>query len=165
MAHALALNSFDRGFPDFGEQLSFGLIGSNSPSFRPSMPTFPLLCQSLILKNLFRCHVSFGKRQVCFNISQPEPHVSLHIVPLNSLPIQIEHSQVVSPLSRASPIRVVLGGFSVPFGCQRIVWVTPSPYSYICPSEVCASGSPCSADFLNHFNASGKLLFPNQPCS
>jgi len=30
------------------------------------MPTFPLLCQSLSLKNLFRCHVSFGKRQVWF---------------------------------------------------------------------------------------------------
>ena len=28
------------------------------------MPTFPVLCQSLSLKNLFRCHVSFGKRQV-----------------------------------------------------------------------------------------------------
>src|SRR6266480_5083858 len=84
-------------------------------------PTFPLLCRSQSLKNFFRCHVSFGKRQVWFNISQPEPHVSLHIVPGNSLPIQIEHSQLVSPLSRASQIRVVLGSFSVPFGCQRIV--------------------------------------------
>ena len=66
-------------FPDFGRKSWFELCGWNAPSFRPGMPTSPFLCQSLSLKTLFRCHVSFGKRQVCFNIGQPEPPVSLHV--------------------------------------------------------------------------------------
>jgi hypothetical protein len=61
---ALAFESFDRGFPDFGEKLSLERSGSNASSFWPGMQTFPLLCQSLSLKNLFRFHVSFGKREV-----------------------------------------------------------------------------------------------------
>jgi hypothetical protein len=50
LAHALAFESFDRGFPDFGETLWFALSGSNAPSLRPGMPTSPFLCQSLSLK-------------------------------------------------------------------------------------------------------------------